>query len=1026
MGTARARCPQRSPASRTASSASCPTHAPDVGLSAPYNSWFTLFGQFFDHGLDLTTKGDAGTVIVPLKEDDPLFNPATPQTNFMVLTRATASNHGNGPDGLQGTSDDTRDHTNTTTSFVDQNQTYTSHPSHQVFLREYAMVGDKPVATGKLLERPDRGGLATWGDIKAQAKDKLGIDLDDQDVLNVPLVKTDEYGRFIPDDNTGMPQIVTSTVPEFASGTPADPVDATRAVRTGHAFLDDIAHHASPKDSQTGAPLRFDTPADNADGIDNTKDDRVRATYDDEMLAAHFITGDGRGNENIGLTAVHHVFHAEHNLRVDEIKDLIVAEGRQADWQLPNGDWSGERLFQAARFITEMEYQHLVFEEFARKVQPQVNLFAGYETDIDPSIVAEFAHTVYRFGHSMLTETVARKDKNPETGELTDNSVGLIEGFLNPEAFNQGAGGRTLDSKQAAGSIVRGMTGQIGNEIDEFVTGALRNNLVGLPLDLATINMARGRDTGVPPLQSARRKFYAATSNSALQPYESWNDFKHGIRHPESLANFVAAYGKHPTIVDATTTADKRAAATLIVEGGADAPADRLDYLNSEGDWANVEGKTVTGLDDVDFWVGGLAEKQMPFGGLLGSTFNFVFETQMEKLQDGDRFYYLSRTAGLNFLTQLEENSFAELVMRTTDTTHLPFDIFSRPDFTFELENQNTTGAIVDDPETTYDESALLERAPGGGFRFAGEEHVVFGGTPGNDKMHSSEGDDTLWGDGGDDRLEGGAGNDALNGNDGNDIITDLFGDDNIKGGKGDDAINAGGGFDLILGGIGKDFVVAGSDPKETFSGGGDDFVIAGDSSDIVFANEGDDWVEGGGQADLLQGDNGDPFQEGRTGDDVIIGDGGNDDYDSEGGDDVMVSGLGIERLEGMFGFDWVTHKGDPQAASSDMNFTGLLPPDLDNIRDRFDNVEGLSGWNKADVLRGDDTVAADLTDHQLTQARSDRRPVGRHRGPCLVHRGQHPPRRRRRRHPRGPRRQRHHRWRRLAERAHQRAERRR
>ena len=27
-----------------------PNVAPDAGLSAPYNSWFTLFGQFFDHG----------------------------------------------------------------------------------------------------------------------------------------------------------------------------------------------------------------------------------------------------------------------------------------------------------------------------------------------------------------------------------------------------------------------------------------------------------------------------------------------------------------------------------------------------------------------------------------------------------------------------------------------------------------------------------------------------------------------------------------------------------------------------------------------------------------------------------------------------------------------------------------------------------------------------------------------------------------------------------------------------------------
>ena len=114
-----------------------------------------------------------------------------------------------------------------------------------------------------------------------------------------------------------------------------------------------------------------------------------------------------------------------------------------------------------------------------------------------------------------------------------------------------------------------------------------------------------------------------------------------------------------------------------------------------------------------------------------------------------------------------------------------------------------------------------------------------------------------------------------------------------------------------------------------------------------MFGNEGDDWIEGGDQADLLQGDNGDPFQEGRIGDDVIIGDGGNDDYDSEGGDDIMVSGPGIERNEGMFGFDWVTHRAIPRRPNADMHFTGLLPPDLDNIRDRFDNVEGLSGWDE-------------------------------------------------------------------------------
>ena len=47
--------------------------APDEGLSAPFNSWFTLFGQFFDHGLDLVAKGGNGTVFVPLMPDDPLY-----------------------------------------------------------------------------------------------------------------------------------------------------------------------------------------------------------------------------------------------------------------------------------------------------------------------------------------------------------------------------------------------------------------------------------------------------------------------------------------------------------------------------------------------------------------------------------------------------------------------------------------------------------------------------------------------------------------------------------------------------------------------------------------------------------------------------------------------------------------------------------------------------------------------------------------------------------------------------------------
>lgn len=948
-----------------------PNRAPDEGLSAPYNSWFTLFGQFFDHGLDLVTKGGSGTVFMPLQPDDPLYNPdldgpddvpgnADDARNFMVLTRATNQP---GPDGVLGTADDVHEHTNTTSPFVDQNQTYTSHPSHQVFLREYANnLAGRPMATGRFLDTvfAGEGGLATWAEVKRQARQVLGLQLNDIDVLNVPLLATDAYGMFDRGPN-GFPQVVFPGG-VLVEGDPSNPVSLVGSVKTGHAFLDDIAHNAAPGGGKTPDPDPDTSTAGQP---------QPAGTYDDELLDKHFITGDGRGNENIGLTAVHHVFHSEHNRMVGEVQALVDQQplAVQASWHLnsdPLGPWNGERLFQAAKFFTEMQYQHLVFEEFARKVQPQVNIFAGYDATIDPAITAEFAHTVYRFGHSMLTEQVDRV--NPGGAS---SGMGLIEAFLNPVAFNDNGSGGVLTPGEAAGGIVTGMTRQVGNEIDEFITEALRNNLVGLPLDLAALNLARGRDTGVPGLNAARRTFHAQTQHPVLAPYESWADFGLALKNPASLANFVAAYGTHPDIVAATDNAGRRAAATAAM---ADA-----DFMNSTGAWASgPDGVTTTGLDDVDFWLGGLAEKTPPFGGLLGSTFNFVFETQLEALQDGDRLYYLTRTAGMNFLTQLEENSFAELIGRNTNARHLPFDVFSHPDYTFELGNIGASGPIQDDPDTSYDESALLTRTPNGTVRFVGGEHIVFGGTGGADRMRADDGDDTLWGDGGADRLEGGAGNDSHVGGDGDDVITDTFGDDNIKGGRGDDAINAGGGFDLILAGFGSDFVVAGADPKETFAGGGNDFVYAGDSSDTVFGNEGDDWIEGGPQADLLQGGNGAPFQDSTSdGSDVVNGNGGNDDYDMEGGDDIAVSGSGTERYEGMFGFDWVTYVRDALPADADMRFTGLLPPDEDNIRDRFDDIEAASGWNLDDTLRGNDVDAALMapdpaipgSGHELTDA---------------------------------------------------------
>ncbi|GJD74013.1 peroxidase family protein [Methylobacterium goesingense] len=1010
-----------------------PNQSPDIGLSPPFNGWMTLFGQFFDHGLDLATKGGNGSVIVPLMPDDPLIAGADhilgnaddlpASQRFMLLTRATPTT-GPGADGVLGTADDIRTAVNTTTPWIDQNQTYTSHPSHQVFLREYARVDvtpgdgiDNPItlATGNLLNGgADGKAIANWAEVKAQARVMLGIELVDTDIHNVPVLMTDPYGKFIPGAH-GYAQMLmrpdaTHTTTWFQEGTAAG-IRTLGAVQTGHAFLDDIAHTADPV--VQGQAVAADADALTGNAVAFNPQTGANLAYDNELLDRHFITGDGRGNENIGLTAVHTIFHSEHNRLVEANKQTILDSGDLAfvnDWlrvditALPTSpaqvaalQWDGERLFQAAKFVTEMEYQHLVFEEFARTVQPNVDPFVfSASADINPAITAEFAHVVYRFGHSMLAETVDRIgfDMQPVDADLTvagTQELGLIEAFLNPLAFTASG----ADTEAAAGAIIRGMTRQVGNEIDEFIVDALRNNLLGLPLDLATLNIARSREQGVPTLNEARAEFYASTSDAKLKPYTSWIDFAQNIKNPASVINFIAAYGEHDLVTQETTLAGKRAAATALVFGVAvdvpDDPStladdahtinpadDRLSFLNGTGAWSAAN----SGLNDVDFWIGGLAEEKMEFGGMLGNTFNFVFETQMENLQNGDRFYYLSRTQGMNLLNELEANTFSALVQRNTDlgdegASHLNGSLFGRADHILELNQVRQVGEDPTQDDLLHQilDPKVVRAAPGadvdgdghadGGYlKFSGGEHVVLGGTEGNDSLIGDKGIDTLWGDGGDDYLNGGMESDQIFGGDGDDVIEDPFGDEFIRGGEGNDAISGGPGLDILFGGGGKDFITHSTDPGEVFAGRGDDFVLGGSAADNLMGNEGDDWIEGGEGFDSLSGENSQLFFNSIViGHDVLNGQGNDTDYDGESGDDIMVQGPGIQRNNGMLGFDWSIQKGDPNDGVIDLGISRFVNQQALTLRDRNDAVEAASGWKHDDTLIGTDNPTGAVGD---------------------------------------------------------------
>jgi hypothetical protein len=182
---------------------------------------------------------------------------------FMALTRATATIVNGVPQ-----------HENTTTSWIDQNQTYTSHASHQVFLREYAKVdaAGHAVSTGRLLDGTTASGsvdgaIGNWGEVKAQAKDDARHHQAQRlRRHNVPLLLTDQYGKFIPGAN-GYAQLVMAPDATHATnwlkeGTAAG-ITTAGAIGTGHAFLNDIAHHAAPAMStrpQSGTPRHRQTP----------------------------------------------------------------------------------------------------------------------------------------------------------------------------------------------------------------------------------------------------------------------------------------------------------------------------------------------------------------------------------------------------------------------------------------------------------------------------------------------------------------------------------------------------------------------------------------------------------------------------------------------------------------------------------------------------------------------------------------------------------------------------------------------
>jgi Ca2+-binding RTX toxin-like protein len=514
-----------------------------------------------------------------------------------------------------------------------------------------------------------------------------------------------------------------------------------------------------------------------------------------DAIGHYFIAGDGRANENVMLTSIHTIWARNHNFWVDELKAKT------------GGAWSEEQYFEAARVINIAEYQRVVFTEFADAMAGGLNGggshgFGGYDPEINAAISAEFAHVAYRFGHSMLNETVSYVDG--ATGELTQTS--LINAFLNPQNVAQ----------LGVANLIQGSTVVEHQAIDVHVVNALRNQLVGRPLDLAALNIFRGRDTGVGTFNEVRADLFARTGDDELRPYEGWDDFQ-----------------------------------------------DRNDI--SDADMAKLKAAYPEGFEAVDLWVGGLMER--PREGQLGSTFAYIFLEQLDRLQEGDRFYYLHQLDDADFRDQINDQTFAEIVARNTGLTGLPANIFQAT-------------PLSSTPPT---EEPPAEEPPVGA---PGEGPDEIAGTPGDDEIDGLGGNDTIAGGEGNDDLSGGTGHDELSGDAGNDRLDGGAGNDILAGGAGSDELHGGAGNDDLSGGAGND---------ELHGGAGNDALSGGDGHDALHGDAGSDVLEGGAGNDALQGGADDDDLSGGAGDDELFGEAGDDMLAGGGGDDALDGGEGTD-----------------------------------------------------------------------------------------------------------------------------------
>lgn len=157
--------------------------------------------------------------------------------------------------------------------------------------------------------------------------------------------------------------------------------------------------------------------------------------------------------------------------------------------------------------------------------------------------------------------------------------------------------------------ILRGLAAHRMQAIDTKIVDDLRNFLFGPPgaggMDLAAMNIQRGRDHGLADYNTTRQAY-------GLPRVSRFSDITSDVTAQNQLS---AAYAS---------------------------------------------------VDDIDLWVGLLAEDHVP-GTATGPTHRAILIDQFTRLRDGDRFFYLNDPSLSQILPQLESTRLADIIFRNSD-----------------------------------------------------------------------------------------------------------------------------------------------------------------------------------------------------------------------------------------------------------------------------------------------------------------------------------------------------------------------